>query len=327
MVEWPAYLRNRLPTFGIGPFTCPPEQFEQLSELNPGMNLKWIGCVATVAGLIAVASQVPDDRIDESSGIAASLSVANRFWTHNDSGDSARLFAINERGETIKSVTIEHAKAIDWEDMAGGVVDGKKILIVGDVGDNARRRESIQLYILPDPEESLDSVPCVTINVRYPDGAGDCEAVAIDAENHRALLVKKTRLPLAGVYAIDIKDQSFEFENTNAASTNERSQNKKPVEITAERIATVPIRMVTGIDIRSDGRQMVVASYRDVFVFDREQGQTWEAAMKQTPCHAQLPRLKQIEAVCYDGDGHLWITSEGSPMPLVKIDNPANAPE
>jgi hypothetical protein len=290
------------------------------------MNRKWIGCVAAVVGLVAVASQVLDDRIDESSGIAASLSVANRFWTHNDSGDSPRLFAINQRGETIKQVTIEHAKAIDWEDMAGGVVDGKHILIVGDVGDNARRRESIQLYILPDPDESVDSVPCVTIDVRYPDGAGDCEAVAIDAENHRVLLVKKTRLPLAGVYAIDIQGQAFDFENMNASGTDERSRHKKPVETTAERIATLPIPMVTGVDIRSDGRQMVVASYRDVFVFDREEGQTWEAAMKQTPSHAVLPRLKQIEAVCYDADGQLWITSEGSPMPLVKIDNPATTP-
>ena len=42
------------------------------------------------------------DEIVESSGIIKSKKYPGVFWTHNDSGDSARIFAITEDGKIIK---------------------------------------------------------------------------------------------------------------------------------------------------------------------------------------------------------------------------------
>ena len=257
-------------------------------------------------GTIAIVKRrtATDERLDESSGLAASRLVADRFWTHNDSGDSARLFAIDEAGDTVAVLELQDVSAIDWEDMASGNVFGRNILVVGDVGDNGRRRKSVFLHVLEEPQEPSPKERCRTIEFTYPDGPGDCEAIGLDAENNRVLLIKKTLLPFAGVYAVDLK---FPKDKGGA--------------VEAQRIATLPIPMITAMDIRSDGQQMVIATYRDLFVYQRSEGTSWEQTLEQVPKQAVLPQLRQIEAVCYDADGGIWVTSERAPMPLVQIDH------
>lgn len=259
-----------------------------------------------------------DQRIDESSGLAASNVVADRFWTHNDSGDSARLFAIDGAEAKVQVLELQNVAAIDWEDMASGIVFGRKLLVVGDVGDNGRRRKSVFLHVIEEPREMPPNITCRTIKLTYPDGPGDCEAIGIDAENGRILLIKKTLLPFAGVYSIDLK-----FLNDLAVVP---VSGEAPVSVEVQRIATLPIPMITGMDIRADGRQMVIVTYRDLFVYQRPEGTSWEETLQQVPKQAVLPKLRQIEAVCHDADGGIWVTSERSPMPLVQIDHSQFAP-
>src|SRR5438477_556362 len=52
---------------------------------------------------------LPDERIDESSGLAASRKYPGCLWTHNDSGDSARLFLLDAQGKTLSEVDVQGA--------------------------------------------------------------------------------------------------------------------------------------------------------------------------------------------------------------------------
>ncbi len=70
---------------------------------------------------------IDSDEIVESSGIIRSKKYPGVFWTHNDSGDSARIFAISEDGKIIKpkwfkgeykGIEVVNATHIDWEDIA-----------------------------------------------------------------------------------------------------------------------------------------------------------------------------------------------------------------
>lgn len=83
--------------------------------------------------------KVQDARIDELSGLAASRAYPGCFWAHNDSGDTARLFLLNAKGETVAVVNLAGVTARDWEDIAfaGGY------LYVGDIGDNDGDRKSV----------------------------------------------------------------------------------------------------------------------------------------------------------------------------------------
>jgi hypothetical protein len=264
-------------------------------------------------------AQFTDQRIDESSGLAASQYHRERFWTHNDSGDEARLFLLDRVAGQARAVPVTNAKAVDWEDMASGRVGERRLLVIADIGDNARRRDSVQLYLIDEPSESEKQCAAESIDVRYPDGPRDGEAVAIDAAGGRILIIAKGLLPLAGVYAVPIPDKPTGHDLADSRLDQSRITTQPTASVVASQIATLPISMVTGMDIRDDQLQMAVITYRDLFLFDRTAQQSWEAALRETPTHHVLPKLKQIEAVCYDREGNLWVTSEGSPMPLVQV--------
>ena len=67
--------------------------------------------------------KLDSDLITESSGLVKSRTQNNVFWTHNDSGDSARLFAVDSHGKLImpsdttsyNGITVYSAENIDWE--------------------------------------------------------------------------------------------------------------------------------------------------------------------------------------------------------------------
>ena len=58
--------------------------------------------------------------INEASGIAESRKNPDVLWTHNDSGDSPRVFAFNRHGKHLGVYTIAGINNRDWEDMAVG---------------------------------------------------------------------------------------------------------------------------------------------------------------------------------------------------------------
>ena len=81
--------------------------------------------------------------ISESSVLAASRLASDRYWTHNDSGDKARLFCFDLLGRHLGTCRLKRVKSIDWEDMCSFVLDGRPQLAVADTGDNLGRRREI----------------------------------------------------------------------------------------------------------------------------------------------------------------------------------------
>src|SRR5690606_13477504 len=71
------------------------------------------GAVCTVAG---AATALPDE-VRETSGLAGSARSADLFWTHNDAGNAAELFAVNAAGQLVQRVVVEGADSVDWEDI------------------------------------------------------------------------------------------------------------------------------------------------------------------------------------------------------------------
>src|SRR3546814_2216137 len=87
------------------------------------------------------------------------------------------------------------------QDIAAFELDGRRDLLVADTGDNGGLRRSLQLHAIEEPT-SLDEVaqhaplePAWSIAFRWPDGARDCEAVAVDAQRGEVLLISKKRTP------------------------------------------------------------------------------------------------------------------------------------
>lgn len=77
--------------------------------------------------------------LEETSGLAQRGEV---FWTHNDSGDKARVYAIDTQGQIQKTITVSNGHNFDWEEMA----HDKDYLYVADIGDNFAQRDELYLY-------------------------------------------------------------------------------------------------------------------------------------------------------------------------------------
>lgn len=266
--------------------------------------------------------RLEDRSIDEASGMAASTIADNLLWIINDSGGQPVLYAVDAQGHARGSVFIEGARNRDWEDLAAYTLDGVSRLLVADVGDNHRSRDSYELLVVSEPHpERLNggrlSVPVERrIVFRYGDGAHDCEAVAVDVPRKRILLLtKRDRPPL--LYELPLEPL--------------RSKDL----VVAEKIAavdTIPPPTAadllfpygdqrsspTALDIDAKAERAIVLTYKHAYLYTRHAGQGWPAVFGRTPETLPLPlpektpRLRQRETICFSRDGRsAYVTSEG----------------
>ena len=146
-----------------------------------------------------------DPRLDEASGLATSRTNKGVYWTHNDSGDLARVFAINDEGAVLATFGLDGADALDYEDIAVSYGDSSEVW-VADTGDNFFIRPSVQLYHFVEPEvtatDAAQSVRVKQLDVRFQDPSGgylriNSEAFFMDPTGN-GYLVEKTQDTIAG---------------------------------------------------------------------------------------------------------------------------------
>lgn len=244
--------------------------------------------------------------INESSGLACSRINKAVFWTHNDSGDKPRIFAVSRNGRTLATVNIRNAKAVDWEDMCSFVIGGKSYLLLADTGDNARRRKYVTLYLVEEPRLDVKkfnrkfTIPFVQkINFTYTSGPDDCEAVAVDPISKTIVIVTKCKKEL---YLLKIPTKP----------TNET--------FVLKRAGKLGIPSPTGMDISPDGRRAVVVTYLSGYEYNRKPNESWADAFAHEPRMIFLPLRAQGETICFGPGGrNLYLTSEKVPTPLIKI--------
>ena len=136
-----------------------------------------------------------DAQIDESSGLAASSYGDGIVYTFNDSGDTARFFAVNASGATVAIYTLKGATNHDWEDMdAGTDASGKPVLYFGDIGDNSSKRTEIDVYQVPEPRGPSADVSWIRYRFKYPDGSHNAETLMVDPHTHRIFIASKAGL-------------------------------------------------------------------------------------------------------------------------------------
>ncbi len=142
--------------------------------------------------ILTAYAQMDFPAISESSGLVRGVRDDSVYWTHNDSGDDARIFAVRREGGIVQpqgmvnygGIAIDGAQNIDWEDI-DRTDDGN--LVIGACGNNANMRRDLAVYIVPEPfpESQLQVTALEKYDFRFPDQSGypsgkmnfDCEAV------------------------------------------------------------------------------------------------------------------------------------------------------
>ena len=258
--------------------------------------------------------------LDELSGLAVSRADATLLWGHTDTGGGRRLYRIGLDGADLGSVRVDGAQASDWEDIAAFEDAGGPALLIADTGDHFALRSWPTLYAVRDPGRRGQPTLLWRLDFRYPDGARDCEAVAVDPVDRVILLVTK-RDARPRLYRLALPDGRLAARPTAEFLGEVAGVPPAP---DLARLLTAPLARFddspTALDISRDGRTAVLVTPRNAYVYRRRTGADWAQALGQPPAVVPLPPIDQIEAAALSADGReLFVGSEGRPGRLARI--------
>lgn len=264
--------------------------------------------------------------IDEQSGIVKSRTYDDVYWVHNDSGDVARLFALDGSGHVIipaydqatyyggapvagkkpwPGITIEVASNIDWEDIA---IDGDT-LYIADMGNNGNARRDLGVYVVkePNPRDTDHMRPLKFIPVRYPDQHEfPARQWHFDSES---LFVFEGKLYFLTKHRKPGKPKGFENGTVLYRLDSMRTDEVNVL----TRVEDDPdVFLATGADTSPDGKWLAVLCYTQLWLFPKpESGDLW---LSGSPREIALDYrfTGQIEAITWRDDHTLLIGNEGS---------------
>lgn len=274
-------------------------------------------CGAPEEPFARLAGLVVDERLRETSGLAASRTHADVLWMLNDGGNDAAVYAVSRRGRVLARFAVEGVANTDWEDLAAFELDGRRYLLVADTGDNGGLRRTLQLHALPEPDALRDGTlrPAWSIAFRWPDGARDSEAMAVDAAAGQVLLVSKKRRP-PELFAVPLGPSTRRVVARRLGTLAGIPQ-PTPQERKARHSRTALKGQVTAADVAPDGLRLAVMTYHDLAVYTRAPGEAWGKAVARAPQVHALPWIPQAEAMGWSAGGRgLFATGEFSPAPL-----------
>lgn len=229
-----------------------------------------------------------DPEIVESSGLAVRDGLV---VTVNDSGDGARVFAVDPATGATVGVTRWPGQPLDIEALAPA---GPGEVWVGDIGDNGRVRDSIRVTRVPVGHGDRLAEP-VTHELRYPDGGSDAEALLAHPVTGR--LYVATKGVLGG--------------RLYAAPTGPGGAGPHRLRPLG---AVMPL--VTDGAFFPDGRHLVLRDYTRAIVLS--------FPALEPVGELSLPDTRQGEGIAVAPDGRVLVSSEGLRAPVHEVRLPAD---
>ena len=263
---------------------------------------------------VEVVGRVTHPALSEISGLVKSAR-GDFYWTHNDSGDSPRLFAINAEGRPLwppwRRITVEawkgHAIAnaahFDWE----AITLHAGVLYIADVGNNGNARRDLGVYVVhePDPLAVAQMRALRFLPVRYPDQKAhpgavwhfDCESVFVDAGKLHFI----TKHRQSG--RIDRAERGAKLYRLDTDYT----QRENTLTLVGRHDG---IRWATDAALSADGARLVVASPEALWLFERPAtGSNWFAGTARKLALNERV-VRQLEAVAWMDDATLLLINE-----------------
>lgn len=230
-----------------------------------------------------------DPDVVESSGLA--VLPDGLVVTTNDSGDSGRVFVVDPAtGRTVGTTSW----GADPEDVEALAPAGPGHVWVGDVGDNRRARDSVEVLRVPVGRGERRVEP-ETYTLVYPDGARDAEALVADPLTGRLHVVTK------GVFGGEV------------LAAPARLDPSGPNELVV--VGEAP-GIVTDATTLPGGGAVVLRTYSSAYVVETRSWQVLESW--------ELPAQDQGEGVAVAG-AELLLSTEGARSTVLAVPLPASA--
>jgi len=273
------------------------------------------------AGTATVAFTFADPRITESSGLAVA-STGDLVYTHNDSGDDGRFFAVGPDGATRTAYVLPGAEPRDWEDMARGPDEqGRSSLWLGDIGDNNAVRENgllVHRVLEPEPTEQTEvtTESPTSFRLRYPDGPGDAETLLVHPRTGRLYVVTK---PLAGAARVYAAPERLDPDAPNLLEQVAEAPTQQTGTPGGPGIGGFANTLVTAGDVAPDGSRVALRTYTDVYEWTVP-GDDLAAAFAGEPTVTPLPEQRQGEGLAYaPGGDAVLVSTEGAASEVDRV--------
>ena len=240
--------------------------------------------------------------INESSGIE--ITGINKIWSHNDSGGNPELYEMDTTGALLKTLIIQNATNVDWEELAQ---DSSGNFYIGDFGNNNNDRQNLKIYKIINPDSISGTTTAEVINFSYPDQSAfpppdpekNFDMEAMIAFNHSLYLFSKNRtnpysgytklykLPdTAGTYVANLLDSFY----TGSGSFIEYS--------------------ITSADISPGNNRLIILTNDKCWLFSNFTGdQFFSGTVQQLNLGGNLT---QKEGICFINNDELYLTDEVS---------------
>ncbi len=259
---------------------------------------------------LARAGELGDARLTEASGVVASTKEPGVFWSQNDRGNKATLFAYDSTGSPRGSARVRDADNTDWEAIAIGPCASGACLYIGDVGDNYAVRSGVRVWRIREPVTSETVTESATsLRIVYPGGARDVEAMWVAPDTSVWFATKRPNADANGTLR-----RSLLYRVPASAWSGSAVA-------TAELIDSLPIVPTTSVSrdwvtdaslspVMPDGRRrLAILTYGSVYVFVADAA-TGRPGVQLARC-AVPQGERNAEGISWLPDGRLLIANEG----------------
>ena len=228
-----------------------------------------------------------DVAIVESSGLVVQDGL---FLTTNDSGDSGRVFAVDPASGRTVGVTRWAEEPVDVEALAPA---GPGEVWVGDIGDNPGGRATIEVVRVPVGTGERGADP-TAYSLTYPGGPRDAETLLAHPVTGRLYVASKNVFGGALYAAPEDLDEAAPSRMTRLGRV-------------------LPI--ATDGAFFPDGRHLVLRDYGRAVVYTFPD--------LEAVGEVDLPEQQQGEGIAVDGEGRVFVSSEGRRTPVLEVALPA----
>ncbi len=235
-------------------------------------------------------------KIDEASGLAMSITHPGMLWTHNDSGDKARLFLIDSLGKHQATLWLDGIENRDWEDLAvgPGPDSTQSYIYVGEIGDNFAQYPYKYIYRFKEPiiregKKKVTIKKFDSLRFTLPDGVRDTEALMIDPQT-KDLYIFSKREPAVNLYRLPYPQSTTEI-------------------MVAEKVLDkLPFTLIVAADWSADGKEILIKNYQQVFYWYRAEKEPLDKLLQSPPIILPYVEEPQGESIAFDRSGKGYYT-------------------
>jgi len=241
-------------------------------------------------------AELKNKNLNEISGIAASINNPTWLWGHNDKGNDAEIFLLDENLNVKLTCKIKDVDNRDWEDIATGPGPDpdKNYLYIGDIGDNDAQYQFKYIYRIEEPtwkegqEATITIASFDTITFQLPDKRKDTEALLINPTTKDLYVISKREQP---VWVYELKYPYSKMDT-----------------LTASKISELPFSLIVAGDFSPDGSEILIKNYKSIYYWKAPPQKSVAGILNEPSTELPYEAEPQGEAITFRRDGKGFYT-------------------